>query len=118
MNINRLRRRANPLFLAVFTFASLCAGNAFGEYGDIVMGGVAGDENMKPVVFSHSFHRQHFRCNVCHEDLGFKMKAGGNDITMAKIVSGEYCGGCHNGSVAWGPVDCERCHSGVQRAAR
>ena len=52
---------------------------------------------MRPVVFPHWFHRIRFRCKVCHADLGFQFKAGGNDINMLKIIDGEYCGACHNG---------------------
>ncbi|HHH36572.1 MAG TPA: hypothetical protein ENK48_07070, partial [Gammaproteobacteria bacterium] len=49
----------------------------------------------------------------CHADLGFKFKAGGNKITMAKIIDGKFCGACHNGEVAWSVENCAMCHSGI-----
>ena len=67
---------------------------------------------MRPVIFPHWFHRIRFRCKVCHNELGFKMRAGSNDITMGKIIDGKYCGMCHNGEVSWTVENCDLCHSG------
>jgi c(7)-type cytochrome triheme protein len=67
---------------------------------------------MRPVVFPHWFHRVRFRCKVCHADLGFQFKAGGNQINMLKIIDGQYCGACHNGELAWSAENCNLCHSG------
>jgi c(7)-type cytochrome triheme protein len=67
---------------------------------------------MRPAIFPHWFHRIRFRCKVCHADLGFQFKAGGNDITMLKIIDGEFCGACHNGDIAWSVENCNLCHSG------
>jgi c(7)-type cytochrome triheme protein len=64
------------------------------------------------VVFPHWFHRVRFRCKVCHADLGFEFKAGGNQINMLKIIDGQYCGACHNGEIAWSAENCNLCHSG------
>ncbi len=83
------------------------------EYGDVVINNFADAAGMRPVVFPHWFHRIRFRCKVCHADLGFKLKAGGNEITMAKIIEGQYCGACHNGEIAWSIENCDVCHSGV-----
>ncbi len=85
---------------------------AHGEYGDVVLNNYSDKAGMRPVVFPHWFHRIRFRCNVCHTELGFEFKAGGNDINMLKIFDGEYCGACHNGKVAWGVENCILCHSG------
>jgi len=82
------------------------------EYGDVTINNFADAAGMRPVVFPHWFHRIRFRCKVCHADLGFKFKAGGNEITMAKIIEGEYCGACHNGEIAWSIENCDICHSG------
>jgi c(7)-type cytochrome triheme protein len=68
---------------------------------------------MRPAVFPHWYHRIRFRCKVCHADLGFKFKAGGNQITMAKIIDGQFCGACHNGEISWSVENCGMCHSGV-----
>jgi c(7)-type cytochrome triheme protein len=66
---------------------------------------------MRPVVFPHWFHRVRFRCKVCHADLGFQFKAGGNQINMLKIIDGQFCGACHNGELAWAVENCNLCHS-------
>ena len=52
------------------------------------------------------------RCAVCHDELGFKMRAGSNEVTMKDIVDGKFCGSCHNGDIAWSPDRCDLCHSG------
>jgi c(7)-type cytochrome triheme protein len=82
------------------------------EYGDVVINEYSDDAGMRPVVFPHWFHRIRFRCKVCHGDLGFAFKAGGNEIDMVKIIDGQYCGACHDGDVAWSIENCELCHSG------
>ena len=87
--------------------------DADAEYGDVVINNYSDDAGMRPVVFPHWFHRIRFRCKVCHGDLGFAFKAGGNDINMLKIIDGEYCGACHDGGVAWSIENCDFCHSGV-----
>jgi c(7)-type cytochrome triheme protein len=81
------------------------------EYGDITLNRYAEEAGVPPVVFPHWFHRIRFKCKVCHSDI-FEMRAGANDITMIKIIKGQYCGKCHNGKVAWAPLYCDRCHSG------
>jgi len=87
--------------------------NAHAEYADIVINNYADAAGMRPAVFPHWFHRIRFRCKVCHADLGFKFKAGGNQITMAKIIEGQFCGACHNGEVSWSVENCDMCHSGI-----
>ena len=94
----------------------LWPGSADAEYGDVVLNEHSSDADMRPVVFPHWFHRIRFRCKVCHGDLGFEFKAGGNDINMMKIIDGQYCGACHNGDVAWSIENCELCHSGIPDA--
>ena len=86
---------------------------AHAEYADVVINNYADAAGMRPAVFPHWFHRIRFRCKVCHADLGFKFKAGGNKITMAKIIEGKFCGACHNGEVAWSVENCAMCHSGI-----
>ena len=83
------------------------------EYADVVINNYADAAGMRPVVFPHWFHRIRFRCKVCHADLGFKFKAGGNKINMAKIIDGKFCGACHNGEIAWSVENCAMCHSGI-----
>lgn len=81
------------------------------EYGDIVINNYSDKAGMRPVVFPHWFHRVRYRCKVCHADLGFQFKAGGNDINMLKIIDGQFCGACHNGEIAWSIENCNLCHS-------
>jgi c(7)-type cytochrome triheme protein len=81
------------------------------EYGDVVINNHSDAAGMRPVVFPHWFHRIRFRCKVCHADLGFKFKAGGNDINMVKVIDGQFCGACHNGDIAWNVENCNMCHS-------
>ena len=47
------------------------------------------------------------------DTVEFKFKAGGNQITMAKIIEGQFCGACHNGEVSWSVENCDMCHSGI-----
>jgi c(7)-type cytochrome triheme protein len=81
------------------------------EYGDLTLNHYAEKAGMPPVIFPHWFHRIRFKCKVCHPNI-FEMKQGSNDITMVKIVKGDFCGKCHNGKIAWPPIYCDRCHSG------
>ena len=85
---------------------------AHAEYGDVVINNYSDGAGMRPAVFPHWFHRIRFRCKVCHADLGFKFKAGGNQIDMVKIIDGQFCGASHNGNIAWSVENCNLCHSG------
>ncbi len=83
------------------------------EYGDIILNSKAKtmrDAGVNDVLFPHWFHRIFFKCKVCHESI-FTMKTGANDIEMSRIINGEQCGVCHNENIAWGPLNCESCHS-------
>ena len=103
------------LLLALLACMGTLAGlspEARAEYGDVVINNYSDASGMRPVVFPHWFHRIRYRCKVCHADLGFKFKAGGNDINMVKVIDGQFCGACHNGDVAWSIENCNMCHSG------
>ncbi len=111
-----MRRRRSLRAVQALLLALACAlpqGTPFAEYGDVVLNKRSDKEGVRPVIFPHWFHRIRFRCKVCHSELGFKMRAGANDVLMADIVDGKFCGMCHNGQVAWGPERCELCHSGL-----
>ena len=95
------------LLFSVLMYSSLSRA----EYGDVVINNYSDEAGMRPVIFPHWFHRIRFRCKVCHADLGFEFKAGGNEINMLKIIDGEYCGACHNGEIAWSVENCIMCHS-------
>ncbi|MBI5753445.1 MAG: hypothetical protein HZA59_15070 [Hydrogenophilales bacterium] len=107
-----LLRRILLLGSLVLAAAITGAPPAVAEFGDVVINNYSDAAAMRPVVFPHWFHRIRFRCKACHADLGFKFKAGGNDINMLKIIDGQYCGGCHNGAIAWSVENCNLCHSG------
>jgi len=97
--------------ILVLAGALLFAAPAPAEYGDVVINSYSDAAGMRPVVFPHWFHRVRFRCKVCHADLGFEFKAGGNQINMLKIIDGQFCGACHNGELAWSVENCNLCHS-------
>ncbi len=98
--------------LAAALLALWLALPASAEYGDVVINNFSDGAGMRPVVFPHWFHRVRFRCKVCHADLGFQFKAGGNQINMLKIIDGQFCGACHNGELAWSVENCNLCHAG------
>lgn len=114
MKIFETVSRRSGLILGIGCLILLCIGSkpVHAEYGDIVINNYADAAGMRPVVFPHWFHRIRFACKVCHADLGFKFKAGGNQINMVKIIDGQYCGACHNGDIAWSIDNCNMCHSG------
>lgn len=77
-----------------------------------------GDEGK--VTFSHEMHTEKvgLKCDVCHKEL-FKMKKGGDVLTMATMDAGKSCGFCHdgkkvvNGKTAFDLKDkanCGKCH--------
>ena len=99
------------LIMALFAMLFVDIHDAQAEYGDVVINNYSDGAGMRPVVFPHWFHRVRFRCKVCHADLGFKFKAGGNEINMVKIIDGQFCGACHNGEIAWSVENCNLCHS-------
>jgi c(7)-type cytochrome triheme protein len=100
------------LFIILIGGGGVMFNTAHAEYADVVINNYSDDAGMRPAVFPHWFHRIRFRCKVCHADLGFKFKAGGNEINMLKIIDGQFCGACHNGEIAWSIENCNICHSG------
>ncbi len=100
------------LFLLLPIVGMMTPGVLFAEYADVVMNKRSDKMGLRPVIFPHWFHRIRFRCKVCHSELGFEMRVGSNDVTMAEIANGKFCGMCHNGEVAWSIEHCDLCHSG------
>jgi c(7)-type cytochrome triheme protein len=105
-------RRLGAVLMASLALALLQSHPAQAEYGDVILNNWSQKNGMRPVIFPHWFHRERFRCKVCHTELGFKMQAGGDNINMADIINGKYCGACHNGKIAWSVEHCGLCHSG------
>ncbi len=98
--------------LALAATLALLSTTPRAEYADVVLNRYSDKQGVRPVVFPHWFHRIRFRCNVCHQELGFKMRAGANDVLMSDILDGKFCGMCHNDRIAWGADRCDLCHSG------
>lgn len=104
-------------FLLILIFTA--EGITYAEYGDILMNKKPESmkkADVKPVVFPHWFHRIRYKCKVCHEDI-FIMEKGANNVTMDTIAKGEHCGTCHDGRIAWDPLQCERCHFATPQEA-
>jgi len=110
---SRMRLKLSHVVVLLLTMF-LLVGQAAAEYGDIVMNAKAEamrDAEVDDVLFPHWFHRIRYRCSVCHEKI-FTLKAGSNDITMANIsIEHKMCGACHDGTIAWEALECDRCHS-------
>ncbi|MFQ5560118.1 MAG: c(7)-type cytochrome triheme domain-containing protein [Nitrospinota bacterium] len=111
----------NSFLISIMTISILGGGFVFYdkvfsydlEWGDLVLD--ATYESMKKagvdkVLFPHWFHRVRYKCKACHSHI-FKMKKGSNKINMGGIIAGDWCGKCHNGEIAFSPMDCARCHS-------
>jgi c(7)-type cytochrome triheme protein len=67
--------------------------------------------SVRAVRFPHDAHNLWMSCEMCHDRI-FKPEIDANDISMSKILDGEYCGLCH-GAVAFPLTECDRCHSVV-----
>ncbi len=109
--LNKIYIVAGLVIIWLFLFSPA---TAVAEYGDIILNSKADSmrkAEVGDVLFPHWFHRIRYRCSVCHEKI-FVLRAGGNDISMSSISeAGEQCGKCHNGMIAWEPLECDRCHS-------
>ena len=70
------------------------------------------------VMFDGRKHAEKgYVCKDCHHGL-FSMKYGTARITHAKLKQGQYCGACHNGTLAFSTVDqekCFACHQGKKK---
>ncbi len=97
------------------------------EYGNVIISNYSEKKDIAPVMFNHWLHRAKYTCRLCHVDVGFAMEANGTKITESDNKKGFYCGACHNGKEAFGPVNknmlgqtvknCDRCHSVGKDAA-
>ena len=103
---NTLARGLRRALLCLAPIVAFVPGPAEAEYGDVVLNRFAEKEGMRPVIFPHWFHRIRFRCKVCHFELGFKMRAGSNEVKMNDIIEGRFCGMCHDGQIAWSVENC------------
>jgi c(7)-type cytochrome triheme protein len=63
------------------------------------------------VIFSHDHHagKTGLKCKECHELLQISKMS--NNATMNSIITGKYCGACHNAKRAFGiKENCVHCH--------
>lgn len=72
--------------------------------------------SMPDVVYPHLAHTEWLDCAQCHPKI-FVPKKGGNPISMAAILMGQYCGVCH-GKVAFPVSECSKCHSKAKPNAK
>ena len=84
------------------------------QYGNILIDRVSSESGVKSATFSHWSHRIHYTCRVCHTELGFRLKLNETVITETANKSGQYCGACHDGTIAFGHTEehCDKCHNG------
>ena len=114
--MGRIIKKSSVIYLMgvlLFLLAVGLSKEASAEWGDLILDKQY--EGMKKagvekVVFPHWFHRIRFKCKTCHEGI-FEMEKGKNNIQMSGIIRGNFCGKCHNGKIAFAPVQCARCHS-------
>ncbi|MBI1912839.1 MAG: hypothetical protein HYS21_12680 [Deltaproteobacteria bacterium] len=67
------------------------------------------------VIYPHEMHTYWLKCEVCHPAI-FVPAKGSNNMSMAEITKGNWCGRCH-GKVAFPLTDCNKCHSSPKKAA-
>ena len=96
---------------AVLCTLVVLAGNASAVGPDKTITWAGGGEGK--VMFDGRKHAEKgYDCKSCHPGL-FSMKYGAAKITHAKLKQGQYCGACHNGTLAFSTVDqgkCVACH--------
>ncbi len=103
------------IFLPVLQAGQAVAAESSAHGGDIIY-----TKPLQSVTFSHKSHVEELglSCDLCHSGL-FEMQAlkvqGKTNFTMAALAKGEYCGTCHNGTMAFASTTrCASCHSGVK----
>lgn len=101
------------LVLLLLLIGILTVQPVYAEYADVVLNKYSDKEGVRPVIFPHWFHRIRFQCRVCHQELGFEMRVGSNQVTMDEIIDGKFCGACHDGETAWSVDHCDLCHSAL-----
>jgi c(7)-type cytochrome triheme protein len=69
--------------------------------------------SLPPSIFPHWSHRIRYKCSACHPEP-FAMEAGAVEVTMDEIQTGRQCGACHDGTTAFGVMECNRCHAELE----
>lgn len=107
-----MKNRRSQTFALAIVVVFAATPIARSEYADVIINKLSESEGVAPVIFPHWFHRIRYQCSACHVDLGIELRAGKTDITMQKLIDGQYCGACHDGETAWSIDNCDLCHSG------
>lgn len=110
------------ILLTVISLASLALFSvvSFASEGVFHGGDVLFTKPVKSVLFSHKTHVEDmgFDCDSCHDTLFGMVSLGAEenaDFNMEGLYAGKYCGGCHNGEMAFASdTQCARCHGGVK----
>lgn len=63
--------------------------------------------------FPHAAHLEWMGCNMCHPEVFNIQKKGTENLNMAEILKGNFCGACHL-NVAFPLDDCKRCHPNMR----
>lgn len=101
-----------------FAANTQCASCHVQDGGDVIY-----TEPVKGVLFSHDVHGQvGLDCASCHDGL-FEMRSlaaqENANFVMEALYEGEYCGACHDGSMAFASdTQCATCHIGVKGLRR
>jgi len=69
-----------------------------------------GGKALKNVPFSHNQHTSRLECASCHPNI-FQDKLNSNDVTMAGLATGQFCGACHGKVGSLPLLDCQKCHN-------
>ena len=73
------------------------------------------DWSMAPMsIFPHKEHNDWLECENCHPDVFNIKKKSTQNLSMAYILDGKFCGVCHL-NVAFPMQDCKRCHPTVSK---
>lgn len=98
-------------WLFVFVFLFLVPAVLFAVPSGQVITWEGGGAGM--VKFEGAEHaKKGYKCESCHPSL-FQMKKGSAKMTMELLNSGQFCGACHNGKIAFStsnPKKCHECH--------
>ncbi|MFQ5900368.1 MAG: c(7)-type cytochrome triheme domain-containing protein [Thermodesulfobacteriota bacterium] len=112
----KIYMRISILSILTFTLLYLFPLSSYGGKKNIIFDKPQKRESMRkskvtPVVFPHLKHKElyAYKCKVCHKGI-FKPELGANKMSMQTIIQGKHCGKCHNGVIAFSPLDCKACH--------
>jgi len=72
----------------------------------------ANTPGINSAVFPHRAHLEWMGCDMCHPDLFIVKKNATDNLKMAEILKGRFCGKCHL-RVAFPLNNCSRCHPGM-----